>query len=157
MPQHIAASGHRSLGNGDGLWLSTDPAGQGCLTAEGTGKSLRLALENGDSGHWVSFGFLLNKTPLETARRFGLLITISTTGPNLAICTPTLRYRMETGLRDVAAAPLVLTGMDQQPHLIHIPLDQDLVENCKACEFNLFFQADRFQLEIHDLDPVIIR
>lgn len=157
LPRHEAVSGHCPIGSHGTLWLSTDPQGLGRLTMVGTGSSASLVLEQGDSGKWASLGFQLVKPALQKARHFALLITVSDT--DLAICTPTLRYKMKTGHIDHPAEPLVMTLHPQQApqtYLTHVPLDSTLLSRCEGCEFNLFFQTDNLKLQIHQLDPAIM-
>ena len=105
-PAEIRA-GHLDLA--PGLWLSTDPAGQGRLACAPAPEGFRLTLEQGDSGRWAALGMYLPRDKLESARYFGLLVRAST--DTVFACTPTLRYNLEQGgFEDSPTRPMVLSG-----------------------------------------------
>ena len=144
-------SGHCDLA--PGLWLSTDPEGQGHLAVQPGEDRLSLSLSEGDSGAWACLGMLLPLDELKRARFLGLLAALDR--GDLVSMQPTLRYFHGDRAQDVPAAPLLLSP-GRGESLAHIPLDAGLLDSASGCELNLFFHTNRFEAEFTRLEPVLI-
>ena len=152
-PAEVRA-GHHDLF--PGLWLSTDPKGEGRMTLHPLENGFRLTLDKGDSGAWACIGLQIRPEVLKPARYLGLMATLGGAGGAMVALQPMLRYFHGDHMEDVpSAAPLLLTS-GAGPRLTHMPLDPDKLESAGGCEVNLFFTGDGFEADFTQLEPLLI-
>lgn len=149
---HEVVAGHADLA--EGIWISTDPEGQGRIALAPADGHIVLTLAGGDSGRWCSLGLRLPAEALAPARYLGLLVALRSA--DFIAYAPTLRYNLhEGGMRDVTAAPAVMAGGTREI-LSHVPVDPALLAESRDCEFNLFFDTDAFSADLLRLEPLLI-
>lgn len=152
-PQVTGSVGHHKLT--EGLWLSTDPAGSAALSCTPTEAGFRLSLEGGDSGRWVALGCTLSLEDLRQGRYMGVLTRGVAEG--FLSYRPSLRWLWpEGGHQDVFSNDYMLSPGGGFEHLAHMPIDRGAAERSKGAELNLFFQGDRFSVEFHGIEPLLM-
>ena len=152
-PELAGAAGHRDLA--EGLWLSTDPDGSAALSCAPTEAGFRLSLEGGDSARWVALGCRLRPEALRGGRYLGLLIRGASEG--FFSCRPALRcFWPEGGLQDVFSNDYMLSPGGGFERLGYMPIDPASAGRCGGAELNLFFQGDRFAVEFHGIEPLLM-
>lgn len=144
-------AGHLDLG--DGIWLSTDPAGHARMTFQPAEDGFVLRLEDGDSGAWACLGMRFAPDQLLDARYLGLMV--AQRAGDVVSFTPTLRYFRPEGLHDAPAQPVLMAGGSRE-NLSYLRVDPGILASTTGCEFNLFFHSDAFVAEFSRIEPLVM-
>lgn len=146
-------AGHMDLAAG--VWLSCDPEGQAEMSVVPEEEGMRLSVRAAESGRWASFGMQVPTDILAGGRYVGLLLEIDPA--SFVSLSPSLRFRFEDGGMHDVWPPLPIVMPDGlQTHLLHLPVDRDMVTRAVTAELNLFVNSNRADLLIRRLEVLLI-
>lgn len=149
-----ARAGHQDLF--PGLWLSTDPKGEGRLDLHPTETGFRLTLDKGDSGAWACIGLQISPAALKPARYLGLMAALGGSGGTMVALQPMLRYFHGDHMEDVPSPAPLLLNAGSGAQLAFMPLESAKLESAGGCELNMFFTGNAFEAEFTRLEPLLI-